>query len=78
MSKALRHSGTTTTPPTREDRLILEAGKFSLDIAKLVFAGVVLAGLMKEDIDYALLFPIGLLVSLIFVVVGFLYLSKLK
>ena len=30
------------------DTLMLEGGKFCLDVAKLVFAGVIIAGIMKE------------------------------
>ena len=64
--------------PEMQNRLRLEAGKFSLDIAKLVFGGVILAGLMKEDINYTFLFPIGLAIVLIFVIIGFTYISKTK
>ena len=30
-------------------------GDFFIDVAKLVIGGVILAGLMKQDIDYAFL-----------------------
>ena len=60
--------------------LALEGGKFCLDIAKLVFAGIILTGIMKEDADSLLLFSLGVTVILFFAVYG-LYLirkSKLK
>ena len=54
-----------------------EAGKFCLDIAKLVFAGVILAGLMKQDLNYTTLCLIGTAVIVFFAGVGF-YLLNLK
>ncbi len=36
-----------------------KAGDFLLDIAKLIFGGVLLAGIMAEDIDRVLLYSIG-------------------
>ena len=59
----------------QDDKLALEGGKFCLDVAKLVFAGVILAGIMKEDADTAILYTIGVVVVLFFVVFGF-YLIK--
>ena len=58
--------------------VVSEAGKFCLDIAKLVFGGVILAGLMKQDIDYESLFLIGLGVVLIFAILGFYLIAKSK
>ncbi len=74
----------TTTQPaqkqtaSQEKVLRLEAGKFCLDIANLIFGGVILAGLMKEDVDYYILFSCGLLVVLIFCFYGFLPISTSK
>lgn len=36
-----------------------KAGDFLLDMAKLIFGGVLLAGIMAEDIDRVLLYSIG-------------------
>ena len=58
--------------------VVLEAGKFCLDIAKLVFGGVILAGLMKQDIEYVSLFLIGLGVVLLFAFWGFWLIAKSK
>ncbi len=57
------------------DTFSLEAGKFCLDVAKLVFAGVILAGIMKEDADTTILYVIGVVVVMFFVFFGF-YLIK--
>ena len=57
------------------DTLALEGGKFCLDVAKLVFAGVILAGIMKEDANTTLLYTIGVVVVIFFVVFDF-YLIK--
>lgn len=61
-----------------ETNVILEGGKFCLDIAKLVFGGVILAGLMKQDIDFLTLFLVGFGVVIIFAVLGFILISKSK
>lgn len=47
---------------TRKARKALyrEASKFFVDVAKLVFAGVIIAGIMKEDIDLLWLVGVGL------------------
>ena len=61
-----------------ETNVGLEAGKFCLDIAKLIFGGVILAGLMKQDIDYLSLFFVGLGVVAIFAFLGFRLIAKSK
>ena len=47
-----------------------ELGKILIDIAKLVIGGVILAGLMKQDIQPVLLFSIGGVVSALFILLG--------
>ena len=39
---------------SRKDRqeLFAQANLFFVDIAKLVFAGVILAGILKQDVDF--------------------------
>lgn len=39
----------------KEHPIAKKMGDFFIDVAKLVIGGVILAGLMKQDIDYALL-----------------------
>jgi hypothetical protein len=75
----------TKMPPKKEtanieekNNLFVEAGKFCLDIAKLIFGGVILAGLMKQDIEYMSLFLIGLGVVVIFAFLGFRLIAKSK
>ena len=61
----------------KEDHSIaFEAGKFCLDIAKLVFGGVILAGIMQQGIEFNSLFLTGLGVVLLFVVFGFYLIKK--
>ena len=66
------------TSPQEANTIFMEAGKFCLDIAKLIFGGVILAGLMKQDIEYLSLFLVGLGVVLIFAFWGFWLISKSK
>ncbi len=58
--------------------LALEGGKFCLDVAKLVFAGIILAGIMKEDADSLLLYFAGIFAIMFFVVYGFYLIKKSK
>ena len=53
-------------------------GKFCLDIAKSVFGGVILAGIMQQGIEFNSLFLTGLCVVLLFVVFGFYLIKKSK
>ena len=41
--------------PVGEHPIAKKMGDFFIDVAKLVIGGVILAGLMKQDIDYAFL-----------------------
>ncbi len=55
-----------------------ELGKFMVDIAKLVFGGVILAGIMDENIDHQMLFTIGSIVVLAFAMFGLYVISRNK
>ena len=55
-----------------------EFGKFLVDIAKLVFGGVILAGIMTQDINHKLLFTLGSCVVVAFSLVGLAIISKNK
>ena len=55
-----------------------ELGKFMVDIAKLVFGGVILAGIMSRDINQRLLFSLGAIVVLVFALFGLYIISKNK
>lgn len=60
----------------REEKrtLFAEASKFCLDVAKLIIGGVLLASIMKEDIDKVTLYILGVLMVLLFTALGFLFL----
>jgi hypothetical protein len=64
--------------PKSDQSIALEAGKFCLDIAKLVFGGVILAGIMQQGIEFNSLFLTGLSVVLLFVIFGFYLIKKSK
>ena len=56
-----------------------EASKFVLDIAKLVFAGIILGGVMEMDISKAALLSVGGVVALILTIGGaYLYYRAIK
>lgn len=61
---------------TRDDKrtLFAEASKFCLDIAKLIIGGVLLASIMKEDLDKVILYTLGVLMVLFFTLIGFVFL----
>ena len=52
--------------------LASEGGKFSLDIAKLIFGGIILASIMKTDTDATILLCVGGFITLMFSLIGFL------
>lgn len=57
-------------------KLIEEGEKYCLDVSKLIFGGVILAGIMKQDIkDYISLFIMGSVVFVILLLAGFKLLS---
>lgn len=45
-------------------------GDFFIDVAKLIIGGVILAGLMKQDIDYFILAMVGGVVVTLFLSFG--------
>jgi len=54
-----------------------EGGKYCLDVSKIVFGGIILAGIMKQKIEnYAALFVLGGIVFVILSTAGFLLLSR--
>ncbi len=64
----------------KRELLFAEIGKFFLDIAKLIFGGIILAGIMEIGVDKYLLFMIGGALTVIFAIAGLLLmiLSKTK
>lgn len=64
-----------------KETILSESGKFLIDIAMLVFGGVILAGIMKyESVNPALLFGIGGMSVMLCFVSGLILiaLSKIK
>ena len=55
-----------------------ELGKILIDIAKLVIGGVILAGLMRQDISPIYLFSIGSTVAIVMIITGLFLISKEK
>jgi hypothetical protein len=58
-----------------------EIAKFLLDIAKLLVGGILLTGIMRQDIPPKLLFPVGGFVTTLFIAAAFVLLwwdSKIK
>mgnify|MGYP006873035210 CR=1 FL=1 len=55
-----------------------EFGKFLIDLAKLVFGGVILAGIMKKEINEQVLYSLGSCIVISFAFIGILIVSKNK
>jgi len=63
----------------RKKTILSETGKFLVDIAKLVFGGVILAGIMKyESVNSTLLYGIGGMAVVICFVSGLILLTLSK
>ena len=52
-----------------------ELGKILIDIAKLVIGGVILAGLMRQDIPPVYLFAVGSIVATLLIVIGLIFIK---
>lgn len=55
-----------------------ELGKYFIDISKLVFGGVVLSQVLNISQNKILIIALGLMASIIFALIGFMILKKLK
>lgn len=55
-----------------------EAGKYLLDVSKLIFGGVILAGVMNLNVDKIVLFIIGTLAVIVTAIIGFILFKKGK
>ncbi len=56
----------------RKEKFAEKFGDYCLDISKLVFGGIVLAGVMELDVNPYWLFDIGLFIVILFATAGFL------
>ena len=65
---------------SRKDKqeLFAQANKFFVDIAKLVFAGVILAGILKQDVDFWWLIAGGTSVMFILLYAAYLMFKNSK
>lgn len=63
----------------RKETLLSETGKFLIDIAKLVFGGVILAGIMEyENLNPLLLFGFGSVSVFVFFAAGLILMALSK
>jgi hypothetical protein len=62
----------------KRELMMHEYGKYCLDMSKLIFGGVILAGIMNLGVNNSLLFTIGGLLVAFFTTIGFFFYSKSK
>ena len=55
----------------RKDVALEEAGRYCLDLSKLVFGGIILAGIMDLDVDLKLLLLIGAIIVVVLFAFGY-------
>ena len=60
----------------KRELMMQELGKYCLDMSKLIFGGVILAGIMNLGVDSAYLFGIGGTLVAFFAAIGFVFYSK--
>ena len=53
--------------------LYREFGDYCLDISKLIFGGIILAGIMELEINKLVLFGLGTIIVLLTAVTGFVF-----
>jgi len=62
----------------KREIMMQESGKYFLDLSKLVFGGVILAGIMDIGVERVYLLGIGSLIVALFAIMGFIFYSKSK
>lgn len=60
---------------TNKEILLGEFGRYCLDISKLVFGGIILAGIMELNINHLVLFGIGTVIVLLTAITGFVFIK---
>ncbi len=60
---------------TNRDLLLAEFGNYCLDISKLVFGGIILAGIMELKVSKLILFGIGAVIVLLTAITGFTFIK---
>jgi hypothetical protein len=58
-----------------KERIREQIGKYSLDLSKMIFGGVVISAIMKEDINLATLLLFGAFAVTATATAGFVFLS---
>ena len=53
-------------------KLYLEASRYSLDLSKLIFGGIILSGIMGMQIEKAYLLIVGLIAVILTALFGFI------
>ena len=53
-------------------KLYLEASRYSLDLSKLIFGGIILSGIMGMQIEKAYLLLVGLIAVILTALFGFI------
>ena len=53
-------------------KLYLEASRYSLDLSKLIFGGIILSGIMGMEIEKAYLLIVGLIAVILTALFGFI------
>lgn len=61
---------------TSRKALYEEAGKYLLDVSKLIFGGVILAGVMNLNVDKLVLFIVGGISVVLSAILGFVLFKK--
>ena len=62
----------------KRELMMQEYGKYCLDMSKLIFGGVILAGIMNFGVDDSFLFIVGGIIVAILAFMGFTFYSKSK
>lgn len=62
----------------KKELMYQEYGKYFLDMSKLIFGGVILAGIMNLGVNNVLLLGSGFVVVIIFAMIGFSFYNNSK
>ena len=60
----------------KRELMMQELGKYCLDMSKLIFGGVILAGIMNLGVENIYLFGVGGVLVAFFAAIGFNFYSK--
>lgn len=60
----------------KRELMMQELGKYCLDMSKLIFGGVILAGIMNLGVDNIYLFGVGGVLVAFFAAIGFNFYAK--